>query len=288
MTLTVSGHGFLVGDFVKLADDSLTFSCTHGSGNKTYPRSSDPLSGTWVGIASTSTNTFAIQVLDTVPSTNTTAHTFVSATSGGIQKANQLVSIATSSIVFACEMDQYGSNHAYPRPSDPVAGINTVVTATTSSTITVQVGTSVTGFHNVSAATYYETTGDMKLSIGTHTLTDAASIKIQTDSLRFTCSKDSYATQHRYPRKGDPKYDGMVVTGVASDTQFTVNVGTSTVATNYISGGYAQPAIIAPRGNNNSGSGQDKTFTGTTVIRLKSPTEYEDKKAISANKKLVK
>ena len=272
--MTVASHGFEVGEFVKLDDDSLTFSCTHGAGNKTYPRSSDPISGVWVGIATTSANTFGIQVLDTVPSTNVTAHTFVSATANGLKKANQLVGIGTSSIAFACEMDQYGSDHAYPRASDPVAGINTVVTATTSSTITVKVGASVTGFQDVSAATYYQTTGDMKLSIGTHTLTTENSVKILKESLRFTCTKDSNATQHRYPRAGDPAYDGTPVVGIVSDTVFTVNVGTSTVPTTYVSGGTVQPVIVAPRYT-------DVKQAGVPVIRVLDNNTFECNTGVS-------
>ena len=38
---------------------------------------------------------------------------------------NDTVGIGTSSIVFSCEMDHYGSDHPYPRPTDPIAGIQT-------------------------------------------------------------------------------------------------------------------------------------------------------------------
>ena len=74
-------------------------------------------------------------------------------------------------------------------------------------------------FFNVSDAQYDETDGLLKLTIGqTHELTIEKSIKIANESLRFTCSKDSYATQHRYPREGDPYYAGVSVAGVASAT----------------------------------------------------------------------
>ena len=33
---------------------------------------------------------------------------------------NDTVGIGTSSIVFSCEMDHYGSDHPYPRPTDPM------------------------------------------------------------------------------------------------------------------------------------------------------------------------
>ena len=47
---------------------------------------------------------------------------------------NDTVGIGTSTIAFACEMDQYGTDHAYPRASDPIAGIQTAITAVTSTT----------------------------------------------------------------------------------------------------------------------------------------------------------
>ena len=157
---------------------------------------------------------------------------------------NDTVGIGTSTLAFACEMDQYGSDHLYPRASDHIAGIQTAITAVTSTTMTVKVGASVLGFNTVTAATYYETTGDMKLTLmKAHTLTIENSIKLRTESLRFTCDKDSYATQHRYPRKGDPGYDGMQVAGVGSARNFSVYVGTSTVPRNYVSGGTVQACL---------------------------------------------
>ena len=55
---------------------------------------------------------------------------------------NDTVGIGTSSIVFSCEMDHYGSDHPYPRPTDPIAGIQTAITAVTTNTITINVGKS--------------------------------------------------------------------------------------------------------------------------------------------------
>ena len=194
---------------------------------------------------------------------------------------NDTVGIGTSSIVFSCEMDNYGSDHPYPRPTDPIAGIQTAITAVTTNTITLNVGKSELNFYDVSDATYAADTGVLVLTIGAHTLLPGRSIKLKKESLRFTCSKNNYATQHRYPREGDPYFDGTPVVGVASATQFTINVGVSTVPTQYVSGGFIQPAIIAPRANNNSASGQDVAFDGASVIRVLSATEFEINSGIS-------
>ena len=54
-----------------------------------------------------------------------------------------LVTIAPTSISFTCSKDNYRTNHAYPRSTDPVAGIQTAITSTTTNSITVNVGKNV-------------------------------------------------------------------------------------------------------------------------------------------------
>ena len=194
---------------------------------------------------------------------------------------NVVVGIATSSIVFRCDMDQQGSDHPYPRPTDPIAGINTAITATTANTITINVGTSKSVLYDVSAATYNPATGALVLTIGSHTLLPNRSIKLAKESLIFTCTKNGNTTQHRYPRAGDPYYAGSPVTNVGTSTIFTTNIGVTTVATQYVSGGTIQPAIIAPRANNNSPSGQDAAFGGTVVTEVVDATTFKVNTGIS-------
>ena len=64
--------------------------------------------------------------------------------SHGLTTSNT-VSIATSSLIFTCTQDNNSTEHAYPRPTDPVAGIQTGIGATTVNTITVYVGVSTAG-----------------------------------------------------------------------------------------------------------------------------------------------
>ena len=90
----------------------------------------------------------------------------------------------------------------------------------------------------------------------------------------FTCALDNGAGIHTYPRAnsvtnphgGDPIFCGTPVVAIASATQFTINAGISTVPTFYVSGGIAQPVLIAPRANNNSASKQDPAFDGSTAV----------------------
>ena len=83
------------------------------------------------------------------------------------------------------------------------------------------------------AATYDPTTGFLVLTIGSHTIKVGDQIKIAPYSLNFTCSMDSHASDHLYPRDTDPfgNSKGIVVDAVTSTT-ITVKVLTTTPSTN--------------------------------------------------------
>ena len=172
----------------------------------------------------------------------------ITSTAHGLSTSNT-VSVATDGITFTCDMDSHSTNHSYPRTTDPIAGISTAVTAVSADTFTINVGSSPIVNYNVTDANYNAGSGELELIIGSHSLTSGSSIKLKKESLGFKCSKDSYATVHKYPRGGDPGYNGVKIIGVNSPTKFDVNVGVSTVPTFYKSGGTVQGVIIAPRGD---------------------------------------
>jgi len=97
----------------------------------------------------------------------------------------------------------------------------------------------------------------------------------------MTCDLDNGSSTHIYPRTTDPAYCGTPVLSTPTTTTFTVNVGTSTVATYYQSGGTAQPVIIAPRLSNNSASGFDPASQGSEVLRVIDNTSFEINTGIS-------
>ena len=101
MTLTITAHGLDNGDFIKIADNSLTFTCAQDGNTveKTYPRSTDPASGSNLPISNVTANTFDVQVLSITPSTNTTAHTFVPGTEN-----NNCVSTGGDYVQFADDL----------------------------------------------------------------------------------------------------------------------------------------------------------------------------------------
>ena len=96
-----------------------------------------------------------------------------------------------------------------------ISGVTNSITADSGGPFTASSGT-----------TYDSTTGDLVITIGTHSLTTSNTIAISGNSLTFTCSQDNHSTQHTYPRPKDPVYDvsAIPITAVTGST-ITVNVG---------------------------------------------------------------
>ena len=176
MTCTVADHGMDNGNAVKIANESLTFSCGYCgnigvSSQKSYPRAKDYASERWLPIFDVTSNTFKVQVLETIPSTNTdyhyfesaTAenlrrgvvvsggayeHTWVSAVSGGMKHSNKTIDIAQDSLIFTCSLDNFMTEHSYPRATDPVIAVSSGTTAITRAdynTVAAYVGTTNAG-----------------------------------------------------------------------------------------------------------------------------------------------
>ena len=146
------------------------------SQNKTYPRSSDPISGKWVRVYNTQANNnkFDIQVLDNTPSTDTSTHTWVAADANSIVKrgtvfdvsdadynpssgeivltigsntllAGDTVRIAKEHVVMSCTMDNHFTEHPYPRSGDPAYNTDLPMTVGGTGKIRVNVGKSHSG-----------------------------------------------------------------------------------------------------------------------------------------------
>ena len=188
-----------------------------------YPRANDPISNKWIPISGVTTDTFDIQVLDVIPSTNTDPHTFVSGATGAIKRAATTITIGQDKLSFTCGMDSNTATKTYPRATDPVFNTAIAVSAVTATGITVNVGQS-SGFV-ISDVDYNPTTGDMEMTIGNHALTTSNTVTIAPDVLAFTCDADNHQTVHTYPRTTDPSYNtAIAITGVTGTT-ITVNVG---------------------------------------------------------------
>jgi hypothetical protein len=136
---------------------------------------------------------------------------------------------------------------------------------------------------NITNVGYSSITGIMTVTTsGPHNLsTSGQRSDVLLTGIGMTCDLDNGSSTHVYPRTTDPAYCGTPVLSTPTTTTFTVNVGTSTVATYYQSGGTAQPVIIAPRVSNNSASGFDPASQGSKVLRVINSTTFEINTGIS-------
>ena len=276
LVLTVgSGHTYTTSDTVGIGTSALIFTCSmdDNATDHTYPRSTDPIIGVNTSITAVTDSTITVnvgasplvyyQVSDATyhPSSGLStitigSHSLTTSTS---------IRLANDALTFRCAMDDYASLHTYPRSTDPGFSTALGITTTTSNTITVNVGVSTLVYHDVTTADYSANVGVMTMTIGAHTLKTGESIKLGTESLWFTCDKDSGVTTHKYPRKPDPFYTGSKITSVPSSTEFVTYIGISTVDTFYVSGGTVQGVIIAPRAVNNSASKTDPAY-GQVIV----------------------
>ena len=176
-----------------------------------------------------------------------------------------LIRINDGGITFTCATDSNASTHPYPRSTDPASDKILTITAVTTDTFTVNVGTSsdtsTHTFHsavpnsiikintrfNVTNAVYNGgpgqkeihgitlAEGEIVLTTGTHNLSANDTIRIVDNSLIFTCTMDNRATEHAYPRPTDPASKVNLTVTIYSPTQLRVNVGESA------SGGFFAP-----------------------------------------------
>ena len=249
MVVTINSHGFVNGDQVKFADSSITFSCAFGgatgaAAEKAYPRSTDYASDRWLQVFDVTANTFTVQILDTIPSTNVDTHTFVSAVSNGIKKAVSTVRIANESLQFSCGYNG-GGTASYPRATDPLGtqgkmrDIPVEAVATTTIEVNALNGTTATNTDThtwVGLSTYQfqptgiaytPSTGEMVLTKTSHGMIKGDRIQFATNSLTFTCGLDNDTTEHTYPRVGDPSEGAWHTIDAVTNDTFTVFVGVS-------------------------------------------------------------
>ena len=259
MVLTIGTHSLTTNDKLKIEANSLTFSCGFGgatgtASQKTYPRASgsgnpsggpDPAYNNFLDITAVDTvaGTVAVKVLNTTPSTNTDVHTFVSATAGAVFAPrvftnNEQVYFEQNSITFKCAMDNNSTTHTYPRESDPSNGKWLIVSGATSTEFEVNVGTSPLVSHTPTTGTTYDpNTGLMTLEIGSHSLKAGTSVKLEEESITFSCGfggATGAAAQKSYPRSNgnDPYYNTAIKIESVTDTTITLKVLNTVPSTN--------------------------------------------------------
>ena len=231
-----------------------------------YPRATDPESRKWIPIKTVGdANHFTVGISTAGPD-GQHAHTIDSISSNNIEIASDSIKIGDNSLVFTCAMDNNATEHSYPRAGiDTASNWQISIGSTTqdvpqsggTSTISLFVGKSPiknfnpvsadydgdtgdmrvvlgTGhnlrgqtLHTPTAATYVPTTGLLTLTINAHGMRLGDKIRIQDQSLIFTCNKDLRRTQHKYPRSTDPKSGKWLPVIVVNANQIRVDVGAS-------------------------------------------------------------
>ena len=234
---TSTPHNFYVGMGVTM--QSLGFTCDYGNYTHTFvPGSSDNNSINVTGgsqltpTAATYNPTTGDMVLTSNGHglTAATSHTVGSAsyapatgvltitiTGHGFSNGDH-IKFAKESLVFTCAKDGNATNHSYPRVSDPSYNKWLTISNVATNTFTVDVGIA----KDTSAHTFVSATASGLKKAG-------SKITIDATSLAFTCSKDSNATTHKYPRTTDPSYGKTLGLEAVDTNTFTVNVGIATL-----------------------------------------------------------
>ena len=244
MTVTVVPGGRLIhdGDFIKFDNDSISFKCDMdgGTSTKTYPRSSDPVSGKWLPITGITTTSFSVNVGKSPIAPYSISSAIYDPTAGIITATigdhgfmtGQSIQISPESMSFRCGLDTYQSLHYYPRSSDPGFTTAVSIASTTANAISFQVlastpSTNISTHHFVphegltaETGTQYDgAAGIMTVRSANHGLANGDWVLFDTGAVSFTCAKDDYSTTHAYPRETDP-YSGkwIQVSNVTTNT----------------------------------------------------------------------
>ena len=277
----VNGHGFNDNDWIKIKDNSMTFTCDM-DGNvseKTYPRASDPISGKWVQITNVSQFSFEFNVGTSPGVAFTPSNAHYDPVTGLMElvigshnlKPGTSVKLAAESIRFMCDVNNNTTEKAYPRATDPYHDTAINIESITETSITLKVLSAIpstnTTKHTFSGANPNAVTTGGNYVHNFVTGTDAAknallrttdTAIISENSLSFTCSRDNHDSVHSYPRSTDPA-GGNLLLGIenATSNTITVNVGSG--------GGGGTGAIIGAKVASNKHKFESAVVNGVTV-----------------------
>ena len=228
LVLTIGSHSLTIDEGVVIANDALTFTCTMdgNQSQKTYPRAStDYAAERSIPIVAVGAETITVDVGTAGANRTFTATDATYTPSTGVMEltvgqhglgVGKGIVIVDNSLVFTCAQDGNATNHSYPRPSDPASGTSRTITAVSESQ------------HTVSGATYTPSTGVMVVTSNGHGFSDGDYVKFDDDSLTFTCSLDSNASNHTYPRSTDRASGRWLLISNKTNDTFEVNVGANT------------------------------------------------------------
>ena len=123
-------------------------------------------------------------------------------------------------------------------------------------------------------ATYEPTTGELELTIGSHTLVKGRKIRIATEGLTFRCLEDSNGSDHTYPRTTDPAYQQNLKITEYTATTITVNVGISSNTTLHTFQSAVTDCVTAPADCTNVKDAIDNLVTIANDIIAPTNADY--------------
>ena len=232
LILDIGPHQLDIGEGIVIDDNSLSFTCDmdNNQSNKSYPRPGiDPYAGRSIPIIASDkvAGTITLQVGISGPNRNfqpTTGTTYDAATGDLVMNIGQHglgvgrnVIIADNSLTFTCDQDGHTTPKTYPRPGqDPFAGQSIPITNVSQT------------LHTPTDAPYNAATGNITFQINSHGFQNGDYIKIDDNSLVYTCVLDGNTVQKSYPRAGYDYPSGrwLEISNVTANT-FDVNIGSS-------------------------------------------------------------
>jgi len=166
------------------------------------------------------------------PSTGVVTITAGVLTNGHGFSNGDYIKLKDNSITLTCTMDSNGSNHTYPRPSDPISGKWVAISNVSQFSFDINVGASPEVTFTPTFAEYDPTTGLMEITVGPHTLRPGTSIKLEQESIKFTCDLDDNNAEKAYPRTTDPFFNTAIKIESVTDTTITIQTLTTIPSTN--------------------------------------------------------
>jgi hypothetical protein len=223
MTLNIGSHGLTTGTSIRLMNNGLSFRCALDDYRTihTYPRSTDTYYDTAISIAATAANTISLNVgISSLKYDDVSAATYDASTgdlvltvgAGHSISEGTSIGIATESLTFTCARDAHATEHSYPRKPDPTYAGVPIQSVGTTTTFTVNVGTS-------TVPTFYQGGG-----------------KVQAAIIAPRAVNNSTSGQ-------DPASPSTPVTQILDSKSFTVNTGVSTRTHFYARGGKVEKEL---------------------------------------------
>jgi len=216
---TMNAHGFDVNDQISMVGIAFTCSSNAGITTTIFP---DP-----------SQSNVVESIVDSVG----TSKTFTSVIGGtGAQFVDHFYNASPHNFVKAVNNSTItGGDYTHTFKSGLSTSVNAVVmggnyahTFVNSAPNSVTIVSGGSGTLTPVYADYTPSSGNLKLSFASNPgLANNSTVSIATTSLTFTCTMDNNATEHAYPRVGDPAQGQNLTVVGASGTHFSVNVGAS-------------------------------------------------------------